>query len=67
MNFRQVPEFTAEAVLYVLAAVLIVFCIGLAASLVGLPLVPLVVPAIVALILLARRLRRGHHPPAAKA
>ncbi|MEU3341782.1 hypothetical protein ACWCQ1_03715 [Streptomyces sp. NPDC002144] len=61
---RQVPELTAETVLYLAAAVLAVFCLGLAASLIGLPLVPLLIPAVVALVLLARRLHRGHQGPA---
>lgn len=61
---RQVPELTAEAVLYLAAGVLAFFCLGLAASLIGLPLVPLLIPAIVALVLLARRLHRGHQGPA---
>ncbi|MFR0354657.1 hypothetical protein [Streptomyces sediminimaris] len=67
MNIRQVPTITAEAVLYLIAAVLAVFCLGLIASVIGLPLVPLVVPVVVALVLLARRLSRGHHPPTAGA
>ncbi|MCI3278241.1 hypothetical protein ABZ848_29705 [Streptomyces sp. NPDC047081] len=66
MNIRQIPTITAEAVLYTIAAILVVLCLGLTASIVGLPLVPLVVPAVVALVLLARRLGRGHHPPTAK-
>lgn len=67
MNVRQVPTITAEAVLYLLAAILAIFCVGLVASVIGLPLVPLVVPVVVALVLLARRLGRGHQPPAAGA
>ncbi|MFI0508962.1 putative membrane protein [Streptomyces canus] len=67
MNIRRIPAITAETVLYLVAAILALFCIGLTASVVGLPLVPLVIPAVVALVLLARRLGRGHHPPAAKA
>ncbi|MGY6022694.1 hypothetical protein [Streptomyces spinosirectus] len=67
MSFRQIPAMTAEAVLYLTAAILAIFCVGLVASVIGLPLVPLLVPVVVALVLLARRLGRGHHPPAAKA
>ena len=66
MNIRQVPVVTAEAVLCLAAGVLVFFCLGLVASLVGLPLVPLLVPAVVALILLARRLHQGHWGPVAK-
>ncbi|WP_406164729.1 hypothetical protein [Streptomyces sp. NBC_00996] len=67
MSIRRIPTVTAEAVLYLIAAILVFFCIGLTASVVGLPLVPLVIPAVVALVLLARRLGRSHHLPAAKA
>jgi hypothetical protein len=63
-TLRRIPELTAEAVLYLAAGVLAFFCLGLAASLIGLPLVPLLVPAIVALVLLARHLHRGHRGPA---
>ncbi|WP_367325319.1 hypothetical protein [Streptomyces sp. HUAS ZL42] len=66
MNVRQVPAATAEMVLYLLAGLLAIFCLGLAASVVGLPLVPLVLPVVVALVLLARRLHRGHGSPALK-
>ncbi|MFE3854336.1 hypothetical protein ACFXPN_24720 [Streptomyces griseorubiginosus] len=52
---------------YLIAAVLMFSCIGLTASVVDLPLVALVIPVVVALVLLARRLGRGRHPPAAKA
>lgn len=66
MNTRRISVVTAEAVLYLLAALVLAFCLGLAASLVGLPLVPLVVPVAVAMVLLARRLGRGHHGPTAR-
>ncbi|MFE7172910.1 hypothetical protein [Streptomyces sp. NPDC057616] len=67
MSFREIPTMTAEAVLYLIATILAVFCLGLVASVIGLPLVPLLIPVVVALVLLARRLGRGHHPPTAKA
>ncbi|MER8007526.1 MULTISPECIES: hypothetical protein [unclassified Streptomyces] len=64
MNIRQIPVVTTEAVLYLLAAILAFLCLGLAASVAGLPLVPLVIPAIVGLVLLARHL--AHHHPLTK-
>ncbi|MBK3641479.1 MULTISPECIES: hypothetical protein [Streptomyces] len=60
MNIRRIPVVTTEAVLYLLAAILAFLCLGLAASVAGLPLVPLVLPAIVALVLLARHLAHRH-------
>jgi len=60
MNARWIPVVTAEAVLYLVAGILSILCLGLVASVVGLPLVPLVVPAIVALVLMARRLSHRH-------
>jgi hypothetical protein len=53
-------------VLYLVAAFLAFLCVGLVASVVGLPLVPLGIPAVSALVLLARRLGRGHHGPVAR-
>ncbi|MHC3469866.1 hypothetical protein ACYF6T_14230 [Streptomyces sp. 7R007] len=65
MNARQIPVVTAESALYLLAGILAVLCVGLVASIVGLPLVPLVVPVVVTLVLLARRL--AHRHPVTKA
>ncbi|KUO17699.1 hypothetical protein [Streptomyces dysideae] len=68
MNARRIPVITAEAVLYLVAAVLVVLCLALIASVAGLPLVPLVIPVVVALVLPARRLgRAGHRRPVARA
>jgi len=63
MNIRGISVVTTEAVLYLVAGILAILCLGLVASVVGLPLVPLVVPVVVALVLLARRL--GHRHPVA--
>ena len=63
MNIRGISVVTTEAVLYLVAGILAILCLGLVASVVGLPLVPLVVPLVVALVLLARRL--GHRHPVA--
>ena len=63
MTIRGISVVTTEAVLYLVAGILAILCLGLVASVAGLPLVPLVVPVVVALVLLAGRL--GHRHPVA--
>ena len=60
MNIRGISVVTTEAVLYLESAILAFLCLGLVASVGGLPVVSLVGPLGVALFRLARRLV---HPP----